>query len=94
MRFSNTLTVERDAGGSQVRCAACSTALSRSDQNWKSGARLQAVPVDQLGGPYGTGRDLQLRQFICPSCGVLLDTELAFPDDPWLDDRLFVAQDG
>jgi acetone carboxylase gamma subunit len=34
-----------------------------------------------------------LRQFCCPACGALLDTETALPGDPFLDD-VVVVRDG
>jgi acetone carboxylase gamma subunit len=35
--------------------------------------------------------DVVLRKFGCPSCGALLDTETAMPEDPFLDDVLDVV---
>jgi acetone carboxylase gamma subunit len=91
MRFSNTLKIEKDATGARVLCAACDAVLAPTSQNWRQGATLQTQAVEALGGPYSTGRNLILRQFVCPQCGQLLDSELALPSDPWIDDRLFVA---
>ncbi|MGE3599498.1 MAG: acetone carboxylase subunit gamma [Dehalococcoidia bacterium] len=92
MRLSNTLKIESGANGIEVLCAACGTALGPVSRNWREAAALKAEPVDSLGGPYGTGRGLLLRQFSCPQCGQLLDSELALPSDPWIDDRLFIDE--
>lgn len=90
MRFSNTLKIEKDATGHKVLCAACDAVLGPASRNWRHGATLQTQAIESLGGPYATGRNLTLRQFACPQCGQLLDSEPALPGDPWIDDRLFV----
>ncbi len=37
---------------------------------------------------YTTIDDLLLREFMCPGCGALLDSEVALPGDPFLKDRV------
>ena len=37
---------------------------------------------------YTTDERLLLREFACPGCGGLLDTEIALPGDPFLEDSL------
>lgn len=90
MRFSNTLRIECGSSGLQVCCAGCGSKLGLASDNWKKGAALVERPVNEMPGPYQTARDLLLRQFSCPNCGVLLDTELALPGEPWLEDRLSI----
>jgi acetone carboxylase gamma subunit len=89
MRFSNSLNVEPGPGGMQVHCSACRQALGPAGGNWKEGATRRETPARDLDGPYCTGQGLLLRQFCCPGCGALLDTEMALPGEPLLDDRLF-----
>jgi acetone carboxylase gamma subunit len=91
MRFTNTLEVSAGPKGHQFRCAACKHLVCGDGRNWKHGASLTERSARELRGPYSTGRDLILRQFSCPGCGALLDTEMALPGDPWLEDRLLDA---
>ena len=37
---------------------------------------------------YTTSDNLLLREFVCPGCGALLDTEIALPGDPFLEDKV------
>lgn len=90
MRLSNTLSIEPRAGQSRVVCAACNHDLAAADASWKQQAVLHEQAANDLPGPYRTGRGLLLRQFACPGCGALLDTELALPGEPFLEDRLFM----
>lgn len=91
MRLSNTLNIEQIAGTPRVVCASCNHDLAAADDSWKRLAALSERPANTLPGPYGTGQDLLLRQFACPGCGALLDTELALPGEPFLEDRIFTT---
>ncbi|MFN6977081.1 MAG: acetone carboxylase subunit gamma [Gemmobacter sp.] len=85
-RFVLPSVTVTDAGAA---CAACGHPLAPRGAPWKSGARLRDVPLAALGGPYDTGHPgVVLRQFACPGCGVLLDTETATDGEPPLADRL------
>ena len=35
---------------------------------------------------YTTNNTFLLREFVCPGCGALLDSEIALPGDPFLED--------
>ncbi len=90
MRLSNTLNIEKRAGGARIVCSACNKDFAAADASWKQAAALIEQPANDLPGPYRTGQGLLLRQFSCPGCGALLDTELALPGDPYLEDRIFL----
>ncbi len=87
-RFSETLFL---ADGN-VCCAACDRAVASASGSWKEAAALTVVPVASLPGA-GLGIDsrIVLRRFACKGCGSLLETEVALPEDPFLEDRLAVA---
>jgi len=70
-------------------CTACGHDLGPAAGPWKDHAGVREVPLAQAGGEaYDTGEDaVVLRQFHCPGCAVLLDTETAMRGDPALVDR-------
>lgn len=74
--------------GTACTCAACAHPLGPAP--WKAGAIRRDLPLAEAGGAaYDTGHTgVLLRQFICPGCATLLDTETATADDEALDDRL------
>ena len=63
---------------------------ANTNENWKAKAILQETVMNTLGNPYSTGDQVLLRSFICKSCGLLLDTEVAIKEDNFLDDRVAV----
>jgi len=70
-----------------VRCRACGHDLAQAGTPWKAAARLVERPMKGAGGKaYSAGAAVRLRQFCCPNCGALLDTETALAGDPFLDD--------
>lgn len=75
--------------GTTCACAACGHALGPAP--WKAKAIRRDLPLAEAGGPaYDTGHPgVLLRQFICPGCATLLDTETATAGDAALDDRLY-----
>jgi hypothetical protein len=63
--------------GEWIRCSRCQRIHCRADQDWRKVCKTQLLPptkagqlMDTLAGQY------LLRQTYCPSCGVLLDTDL------------------
>jgi predicted RNA-binding Zn-ribbon protein involved in translation (DUF1610 family) len=82
-RVSESLFVE--AG--KICCASCSNPLAPAGTGWKQAAALSTVPVRDLPG---AGSNIEprvvLRRFACPKCGHLLDTEVALPEDSFLED--------
>ena len=87
-RFSRTLIVSDEE---KVACASCEHALSDNGTPWKPSAILIQSPVTGFGGVrWIAGDRVVLRQFVCPGCGALLDTETALPEDPFLNDVLTI----
>ena len=90
-RFSRTLVVNDGNSGAvaHVCCGTCDHPLAANGTPWKPGAKLVESPVTGLGGDrWIAGERVILRQFVCPNCGALLDTETALPEDPLLNDVL------
>jgi acetone carboxylase gamma subunit len=75
----------------KICCAACDQALSPVGKGWKRHARLSMIPVkDMPGASMGLHARVVIRRFSCPNCLHLLDSETALPEDPFLDDIVFV----
>lgn len=76
-------------GGRNV-CTACGHDLGPAAEAWKAHARRRDIPLSVAGGAaYDNGDTaVVLRQFCCPACATLLDTETAMSGDPVLTDRL------
>ena len=84
-RFS--MTLERE--GDRISCRSCHAPIAAVTENWKKRAALSEMPVARLpGAGLGVDRDVVIRQFSCPACGALLDSETALPGDPFLEDMV------
>ena len=82
-RISPTLVHD----GGKICCAACNHPLATAGQAWKHNAALSSVAAADLpGAGSGINRDVLVRRFACPKCAALLDSEIALPEDPFLDD--------
>ena len=85
--ISPTLEIRAGKDGDRVACSGCGTALAPAGTPWKRHAVLREASMNGVGGSAYTGApEAILRQFSCPSCGTLLDTEMALPGEPFLDD--------
>lgn len=85
MRISETLVGH--AGG--IGCRGCGYVLAPAGESWKARAALSTLPVRSLPGTASAVEEkVVLRRFACPQCGALLDTEVAMPEDPFLEDRV------
>ena len=81
-------TLSRQAG--RIVCTHCSHDLGPAGEPWKQNARLSTHPVAEMpGAGSGIHKSVVLRRFACPSCAALLDSEVAMPEDPFLDDVVF-----
>ena len=63
--------------GAEIRCAKCQHVFCRAGEDWKPASRVRLLPpiaagplMSEASGKY------VLQQSACPSCGVLLDTDL------------------
>lgn len=88
-RISPTLNLDDRGGESCVCCAECGHALVQSgdEKHWKDDVPMKVTAVSSLPGwSESVHSDLQLREFSCPECGHLLDSETGLPEDPYLYD--------
>jgi len=85
MQLSHTLNANKNT----VSCIGCGHSLGPTTSNWKISANLDEQYLKELGSPYTTGEQVMLRKFSCPACGALLDSELALPEDPFLEDIIY-----
>jgi acetone carboxylase gamma subunit len=86
-RVSPTLDIRTTAEGERVCCSKCGAALVPAGQPWKPAASLDETPMRGAGGAaYSVSDKVLLRRFTCRGCGALLDTEMALPGEPFLDD--------
>ncbi len=71
-------------------CVACDGDLGPAAEAWKAHACGRELPLPVAGGPAYENGDatVVLRQFCCPACATLLETETAMLGDPVLTDRI------
>jgi nicotinamidase-related amidase len=63
--------------GAEIRCAKCRYIFCRVGEDWKQACAVRRLPPDAAGPLLGVaGGKYVLQQTACPSCGVLLDTDL------------------
>ena len=90
MRISPTLEIAETDAGKAIVCSGCGRRLGPAGEPWKSHATLRERPVRDQRQGHASGVLVVLREFGCPGCGALLDTETALDGDPFLDDVLLV----
>ena len=71
-------------GGTE--CTWCATALASKGERWKDRCVLRRRPIDAAGPSRAGDSEFLLIEAICPTCGTLLDTDLALGDDAPLHD--------
>jgi N-methylhydantoinase B len=70
------------------QCTWCGGVFGDSAEPWKLAAARREVPPT-AGGPDRESLDgLELRQYFCPACATLLETEVGFEDDPPIVDEI------
>ena len=85
MRISEYL--QRTPAGA-TQCTWCGGEFAGVGVDWKDAAVLRRVPIEQAGPLRPPTAEFTLVEACCPSCGTLLDTELAALDDEPLHDRV------
>jgi len=88
-RFGPAVAVGVADGTEYAACADCEAVLGRADEDWKGNAAVRDRPVSATGTATDGEKRFRLRQFCCPDCGSLFDTEVARRDDTRLVSRLY-----
>ena len=91
MRVNAYLRVTEHEDRLVLRCR-CGTVLGPAGDSYKRLSKETRRPIQAAGScadPYriGEGR-FELREYACPACLVLYETEVALTEDPILDDVL------
>jgi acetone carboxylase gamma subunit len=91
IRISETLEIREKSAAKHICCRGCGHALAPAGKAWKPHAKLTTLPIKKVPGS-SSAVDAQavFRQFNCPHCGRLLDSETALPEDPFLEDIVMV----
>lgn len=87
--LSTYLSVERHEAGAWTIVCRCGHVLGSADRNFKELALEARYPIQHLGpqvDPNHLSSSLEVREFYCPGCAVLLDVEVSHRDDPVLHD--------
>jgi acetone carboxylase gamma subunit len=80
-QLSSSLLYAPGKGSGRVGCRGCGHDLCAVTECWKDHVRIVERPLRELAAIYTTGPDALLREFICPFCGLALDSEVTRRDD-------------
>ena len=88
-----SLTLTQNTQQKTVCCAKCGQSLTtpNSAEYWKDKVPVTLSKAAEIPGwSESIHEKLELRQFSCPACSALLDSEVALPEDPFLYDVVHV----
>ena len=80
-------------GRASVSCASCGELLANHGEAWKTKLQPIETPMNEIIAAYTTIDGVSLRQYACPTCGALLDSETVYADDPPLLDYIGAIPD-
>jgi N-methylhydantoinase B len=87
-----TVLVGNKGSGGVLACAYCRHILSRTRCAYRWGCAELDIPLELTAGPSssevtsGDWKELGLRQYLCPQCATVLDSEICKPQDEPTDD--------
>jgi acetone carboxylase gamma subunit len=87
MQVLENLTVREQDGQAMYVCTRCDTEIGSAPGNYKQHCVYRERPVDEIGRLFGDPRrfvddEIVFREFLCPSCGGLFDTEINRRSEP------------
>ena len=83
--ISEYLEIVASNEGQYIRCRKCRTLICRKRENYKEHSIMREYPITQAGPgitPYKKTERFILREFYCPGCFTLLETEVNLKDAP------------
>ncbi len=94
--FGAGLALVEGTGGRMLVCEHCNHCYGAASEDPKKGAARRVVAFERLNAynryAYNKG-EIELREFLCPSCGTRIATELRRAEDPVLSDLAFDRPD-
>ena len=76
--YRENLEAFGDSSERWIRCSRCSHMLCRVGEDWKAVSKKRTFPPTHAGVLMQALEDgYRLEKFYCPSCGALLDSDLA-----------------
>jgi N-methylhydantoinase B len=78
--FDN-LVVAKLEGKAQVVCTKCTSVIGAWERNWKESLAKRELDIDSVNPIITNVKDLIFREYACPSCGLLVDSEIARRED-------------
>jgi acetone carboxylase gamma subunit len=85
MRINAYLTIADQKGEKVVRCTKCGYEFGPATEDYKAHAIYREAPLWEAGfqvDPYHQSRKFLLRQFCCPGCYRLLESEVVLKGEP------------
>ena len=75
-RLRENLAIADETGAAWIRCGKCQHRYCRADQDWREFCTIRFLPPANAGSLLAIlDGDYLLRQFYCPSCAALVDTD-------------------
>jgi len=94
LRVSEGLVISRSGDGAFYTCRKCRTQIQSVEENYKSGCLKRVTGVSEVGlSPIDPhlfiDDEIEYREYFCPGCGLLLQSDFSRPEDPdFLDIRM------
>jgi N-methylhydantoinase B len=84
--ISEYLQVYGSESEGHFQCRWCGELICEVKIPWKSEVPNRLLPIREAGPLRAENNQFFLREFYCPHCATLLDTEVTLKDDPFLND--------
>jgi acetone carboxylase gamma subunit len=91
MQVLENLAIESHDGRPTFVCGRCHTPIGPAEEDYKRHCLYRERPVQEIGRLFGDPRrfvddDIVFREFLCPNCGGLFDTEINRASEPAVHD--------